>query len=72
MSQKHRIDEGLAKVIFRWIFKSSQLDKKIMRDPEVKRELKKIAKHAQNFNEGLQELEKLTGQDYSHIKFKRR
>ena len=52
--------------------KATGVDRKILKNPVVRRELKDIARLASNINTKLENLEKLTGHDYSDIKFKRR
>ena len=72
MSKKQPIDEGVASLLFRFFMKATGVDRKILKNPVVRRELKDIARLASNINTKLEDLEKLTGHDYSDIKFKRR
>ena len=72
MSKKQPIDEGVASLLFRFFMKATGVDRKILRNPGVRQAMKDAAKAASDFNAKMDELEELTGQDYSHIKFKRR
>ena len=67
---KNRIDESVMKYIIKLFFPG--LEKRILADPEIQRELREVSKIAADFNEKLERLEQLTGNDYSELKFRRK
>jgi hypothetical protein len=67
---KRRIDEGVMKYIVKLFFPN--LEREILADPKVQRNLKNLSELAVRYNEVLDELEQLTGKDYADLKFKRK
>jgi hypothetical protein len=67
---KRRIDEGVMKYIVKLFFPN--LEREILADPKVQRNLKNLSELAVRYNEVLDELEELTGKDYADLKFKRK
>ena len=67
---KKRIDENVMKYIIKLFFPN--LEKEVLADPRVQRNLRDMSKLASEVNELCDELEELTGKDLSHIKFKRK
>ena len=67
---KNRIDENVMKYIIKLFFPG--LEKRILGNPEIQRELREVSKIAAEFNEKLERLEQLTGNDYSELKFRRK
>ena len=67
---KKRIDENVMKYIIKLFFPG--LEKRILGNPEIQRELREVSKIAAEFNEKLERLEQLTGNDYSELKFRRK
>jgi len=67
---KKRIDESVMKYIIKLFFPG--LEKRILGDSEVQRELREVSKLATEFNESLERLEQLTGKDFSELKFRRK
>lgn len=67
---KRRIDEGVMKYIVKLFFPN--LEREILADPKVQRNLKDLSELAVRYNEVLSELEELTGKDYADLKFKRK
>jgi len=67
---KRRIDEGVMKYIVKLFFPN--LDREILADPKVQTRLKNLSELAVRYNEVLNELEELTGKDYTDLKFKRK
>ena len=51
--------------------KITGVDRKIIGNPGVRQAMKETARLGSNINTKLEKLEKLTGHDYSDIKFKR-
>jgi len=67
---KKRIDEGLMKYVVKLFFPN--LERKILQDPEVQRNLRDISQLAAEYNELIDKLEQQTGRDFSDVKFKRK
>jgi archaellum component FlaC len=67
---KKRIDENVMKYIIKLFFPS--LERDIVNDPAIQRELREVSKIAADFNEKLERLEQLTGKDLSNLYFKRK
>lgn len=67
---KNRIDENVMKYIIKLFFPN--LEKEILSDPEIQRNLRHMSRTAAEFNELADKLERLTGKDFSDIKFKRK
>ncbi len=67
---KRRIDEGVMKYIVKLFFPN--LEREILADPKVQTRLKNLSELAVRYNEVLNELEELTGKDYTDLKFKRK
>jgi hypothetical protein len=67
---KKRIDENVMKYIIKLFFPG--LEKRTLGNPEIQRELREVSKLATEFNETLERLEQLTGNDYSELKFRRK
>ena len=67
---KKRIDEGVMKYIVKLFFPNHE--REILADPKVQTRLKNLSELAVRYNEVLNELEELTGKDYTDLKFKRK
>jgi hypothetical protein len=67
---KNRIDENVMKYIIKLFFPG--LERDIVNDPAIQRELREVSKIAADFNEKLERLEQLTGKDLSNLYFKRK
>lgn len=67
---KKRIDENVMKYIIKLFF--PDLEKEVLADPRVQRDLRDISNLAAEFNEAIERIEKRTGKDFSDIKFKRK
>ena len=65
---KSQIDEGVIKYVVKFFFRG--LEKEIVKDPKVKKALRNISKEAANINKNIQELEKITGKDFSNLYLK--
>tara|TARA_R100000329_G_C7441628_1_gene155279 strand:- start:134 stop:343 length:210 start_codon:yes stop_codon:yes gene_type:complete len=65
---KSKIDEGVIKYVIKFFFRG--LEKKLLKDPEVKGILRNISKNASAMNDDIRELEKLTGKDLSNLYLK--
>mgnify|MGYP001381618725 CR=1 FL=1 len=56
--------------IFRFFMKITGVDRKILINPIIQKELNEISEISKSFNSKMDELEKLIGHDYSDIKLK--
>jgi len=67
---KKRIDENVMKYIVKLFFPN--LEKEILDDPVIQRELREVSKAAAEFNDALARIEKRSGKDLSNLYFKRK
>ena len=65
---KSQIDEGVIKYVVKFFFRG--MEKKLLKDPEVKKHLRKVSGYAADINNEIKELEKLTGKDLSNLYLK--
>jgi hypothetical protein len=65
---KTQIDEGVLKYVIKFFFRG--IEKKLLKDPKIRKDLRDISKNAASINAALQRVEKRTGKDLSHLKFK--
>ena len=65
---KSQIDEGVIKYVVKFFFRG--LEKKLLKDPEVKKSLRNISKSAAEINASLRKVEELTGKDLSDLYLK--